>query len=62
MYTHHNCGLIIIVKKIDLRLIISATMKVSQHCRIAASEGNQMFGLIRRNIAHEENVTLKKAL
>ena len=40
-----------IVKEMDLGLIISASMKVSRQCRIAASEGNKMFGLIRRTIA-----------
>ena len=29
-------------------------MKVSEQCRIAASKGNQMLGLIRRTIMYEE--------
>ena len=29
-------------------------MKVSEHCGIAASKGNQILGLIRRNITYKE--------
>ena len=32
----------------------NANMKVSEQCRIAASEGNQILGLIRRKITYEE--------
>ena len=32
-----------IVKEKDLELTSSADMKVSEHCVIAASKGNQMF-------------------
>ena len=38
------------VKENDLRVTISADMKVSEHCCIAVSNGNAIFGLIRRNI------------
>ena len=38
----------------DLGVIISADMKVSEQCAMAASKGNQMFGLIRRNITYKE--------
>ena len=31
-------------------LTISADMKVSERCGIAASNGNQILGLIRRNV------------
>ena len=42
------------VNEKDLGLTISANMKVSDQCGIAAAKGNQMFGLIRRNIAYKE--------
>ena len=29
-------------------------MKVSEQCRIAASKGNQILGMIRRNITYKE--------
>ena len=38
------------VKEKDLGVTISADMKVSEQCGIAASKGNQILGLIRRNI------------
>ena len=31
---------------------INANMKVSEQCRIAASQGNQILGMIRRNIMY----------
>ena len=43
----------ITVKENDLGITISADMKVSEQCGIAASKGNQMFGLIRRNITNK---------
>ncbi|WP_133434224.1 RNA-directed DNA polymerase, partial [Aeromicrobium phragmitis] len=49
----------------DLGVIISADMKVSEQCGIAASKGNQMLGLIRRNIAYKEKeliIPLYKAI
>ena len=42
------------VKEKDLGLTISADMKVSEQCGIAASKGNQILGLIRRNIVYKE--------
>ena len=33
---------------------MNANMKVSEHCRIAASKGNQVLGMIRRNITYKE--------
>ena len=42
------------VKEKDLRLTISADMKVSEQCGIAAEKGNQILGLIMRNIAYKE--------
>ena len=38
------------VKDKDLGVTINANMKVSEQCRIAASKGNQVLGMIRRNI------------
>ena len=40
-------------------------MKVSEQCRIAASKGNQILGMIRRNITYTEKgliVPLYKAI
>ena len=34
----------------------SADMKVSEQSRIAASKGNQILGLIRRNITYKEKI------
>ena len=42
------------LKEKDLGLTISADMKVSEHCGIAAAKGNQILGLIRRNIVYKE--------
>ena len=38
------------VKKKDLGVTMNANMKVSEQCRIAASNGNQVLGMIRRKI------------
>ena len=43
----------------------SADMKVSEQCRIAASKGNQIIGLIRRIITYKEKkliIPLYKAI
>ena len=42
------------VKEKDLGLTISADMKVSEQCAIAAAKGNQILGLIRQNIVYIE--------
>ena len=42
------------VKEKDLGVTISADMKVLEQCGIAASNGNQILGLIRRNITYKE--------
>ena len=42
------------VKEKDLGVTMNANMKVSEQCRIAASKGNQVLGMIRRNITYEE--------
>ena len=42
------------LKEKDLGLTINADMKVSEQCGIAAAKGNQILGLIRRNIVYKE--------
>ena len=42
------------VKEKDLGVTLNANMKVSEQCRIAASKGNQVLGMIRRNITYKE--------
>ena len=42
------------LKEKDLGLTISADMKVSEQCGIKAAKGNQIIGLIRRNIVYKE--------
>ena len=42
------------VKEKCLGVTISADMKVSEQCGIAASKGNQIMGLIRRNITYKD--------
>ena len=43
-----------VIKEKDLGLTIRADMKVSEQCGIAAVKGNQIIGLIRRNIVYKE--------
>ena len=53
------------VKEKDLGVTISADVKVSEQCGIAASKGNKIFGLIRRNITYKEkklSIPLYKAI
>ena len=40
-------------KEKDLGITMNANMKVSEQCRIAASKGNQVLGMIRRNISYK---------
>ena len=53
-YTMGDTVLNTTVKEKDLGLTISADMKVSEQCAIAAAKGNQILGLIRRNIVYRE--------
>ena len=53
-YTMGDTVLNTTLKKKDLGLTISADMKVSEQCGIAAAKGNQILGLIRRNIVYKE--------
>ena len=41
-------------KEKDLGVSMNANMKVSEQCRIAASKGNQVLGMTRRNITYKE--------
>ncbi len=41
-------------KEKDLVVTMNANTKVSEQCRIAASKGNQVLGMIRRNITYKE--------
>ena len=53
------------VKEKYLGVSMKANMKVSDQCRIAPSQGNQVIGMIRRNITYKENsliVPLYKAI
>ena len=53
------------VKEKDLGVTMNANMKVSEQCRIAMSKGNQVLGMIRRNITYKETsliVPLYKAI
>ena len=53
------------MKEKDLGVSMNANMKVSEQCRIAASKGNQIIGMIRRNITYKETsfiVPLYKAI
>ena len=54
-YTMGGTVLNITLKETDLGLAISADIKVSEECGIAAAKGNQIIGLIRRNIVYKEN-------
>ena len=53
------------VKEKDLGVAMNANMKVSEQCRIATSKGNQVLGMIRRNITYKEKsliIPLYKAI
>ena len=43
-----------ILSKTGKETYLGVTMKVSEQCRIAASKGNQVLGMIRRNITYKE--------
>ena len=54
-----------IVKEKDLGLSMNVNMTVSEQCRITGSKGNQVIGMIRRNITYKEtslSVPLYKAI
>ena len=52
-------------KEKDLGVTMNANLKVSEQCIIVPSQGNQVLGMIRRNITYKENsliVPLYKAI
>ena len=51
---HFGTALNTTSKEKDLGLTISADMKGSEQCGIAAAKGNQILGLIWRNIVYNE--------
>ena len=53
-YTMGGTVLNTTLKENDLGLTISADVNVSEQCGIAAAKGNQILGLIRRNIVYKE--------
>ena len=46
------------VKEKDLGVTMNANMNVSAQCRIAASKGNQVLGMIRRNKTNEKSLII----
>ena len=60
-YNMENTVLGTTIKEKDLGVTISADIKVSEQCGIAASKGNQILGLIRRNITYEEKANYTSA-
>ena len=53
-YTMGGTVLNTTVNEKDLGLTISADMKISEQCGIVTAKGNQILGLIRRNIVYKE--------
>ena len=53
-YLINNTVLLSTEKEKDVGVIVSSDMKVSEQCGIAARKGNQILGLIRRNIAYRD--------
>ena len=54
---NHEMGGTIVSKTMKekyLGVTMNANMKVSERCRIAASKGNHVLGMIRRNITYKE--------
>ena len=52
---NYAMGLTILSKTVnekDLGVTMNANMKVAEQCRSAASEGNQVIGMIRRNVTY----------
>ena len=53
-YKMGDTVLVTTLKEKDLVVTISADMNVSEQCGIAVSKGNQIIGLIKRNITYKE--------
>ena len=51
-YEMHNTVLLKTSKEKDIGVTISADLKVSEQCGIAARKGNQLLGMIKRNTTH----------
>ena len=59
-YTNYEIGGTILsktMKEKDLGVTMDANMKFSEQCRIAASKGNRVLGMIRRNKEKEFDCT-----
>ena len=56
-YEIHNTVLIKTSKEKDIGVTISADWKVSEQCGIAARKGNQLLGMIKRNITYYREKT-----
>ena len=54
-YTIQNAVLNTTAKEKDIGVTIQADLKVSEQCGIAARKGNQLLGMIRRNITYRDN-------
>ena len=53
-YLMNNTALLSTEREKDVGVVVSSDMKVSEQCGIAARKGNQILGLIRRNIAYRD--------
>ena len=53
-YLMNNTVLLSTEREKDVGVIVSSDMKVSEQCGIAARKGNQILGLMRRNIAYRD--------
>ena len=53
-YLMNNTVLLSTEREKDVGVVVSSDMKVSEQCGIAARKGNQILGLIRRNIAYRD--------
>ena len=53
-YLMNNTVLLSKEREKDVGVVVSSDMKVSEQCGIAARKGNQILGLIRRNIAYRD--------
>ena len=65
MVINYNMGCTVLcttAKEKDIGITISADMKLSEQCGVVASKGNQILGLIRRNITYKLIVPRYKAI
>ena len=61
-YTIQNAVLNTTATEKDIDVVIQADLKVSEQCGIAARKGNQLLGMIRRNITYREKTSSEKRL